>query len=83
VQLAYSYEIRLIPGTQIVALPLMGGLVMLVIPPLNRIIVQTNEADSLSEPLMLILAWIHPKGSQYIWLTRSENVRKPISVYLT
>jgi hypothetical protein len=64
-------------------LPVMGGLVMLVIPPVNRIIIQTNGAGSLSEPLMLILAWIHPKGSQYIWLTRSENVRKPISVYLT
>jgi hypothetical protein len=63
------------------ALPVMGGLVMLVIPPPNRIIIQTNLGSS--EPLILILAWIHPSRSQYIWLTRSENVRKPISVYLT
>jgi hypothetical protein len=32
----------LIPGIQIAALPVMGGLVMLVIPPVNRIIIQTN-----------------------------------------
>jgi hypothetical protein len=59
----------------------MGGWVMLVIPPQNRIIIQMQLG--VYEPLMLILAWIHPKGSQYIWLTKSENVRKPISAYLT
>jgi hypothetical protein len=36
----------LIPGIQIAALPVMGGLVMLVIPPVNRIIIQTNLGSS-------------------------------------
>jgi hypothetical protein len=71
----------LIPGTQIAALPLMGGWVMLVIPPENQIIIQTQMG--VYEPLMWILAWIHPKGSRYIWLTKSEYVAKPINAYLT
>jgi hypothetical protein len=71
----------LLPGIQIGALPVMGGLAMLVTVPENLIIIQT--APDVSEPLILILAWIHPKGSQFIWLTKSESVRKPISVYRT
>jgi hypothetical protein len=59
----------------------MGGWVMLVIPPQNRIIIQMQMG--VYEPLMLILAWVHPRGSQYIWLTKSESVQKPISAYLT
>jgi hypothetical protein len=59
----------------------MGGWVMLVIPPQNRIIIQMQMG--VYEPLMLILAWVHPKGSQYIWLTKSDYALKPINAYLT
>ena len=41
------------------------------------------DADGCVRPLMWILAWIHPKGSRYIWLTRSEYVARPINAYLT
>jgi hypothetical protein len=71
----------LLPGIQIAALPVMGGLAMLVTVPENLIIIQTSQ--DVCEPLILILAWIHPKDSQYIWLTRSGYVQKPISVYRT
>jgi hypothetical protein len=41
-----------------------------------------DEMDG-SEQLILILAWVHPKGSVLMWLTRSESLAKPINVYLT
>jgi hypothetical protein len=70
----------LLPGIQIAGLKLMGGSVMLVIPQENQIITQTTQGAS--EPLILILGWIHPKGSQFIWLTKSDNAQKPINAYL-
>lgn len=80
-QLACSYGSKLIPGFQIGVLPVMGGWAIAVTPPENRIIVQTRMDGS--EPLMLILAWVHPKGSVLMWLTKSESLAKPINVYLT
>jgi hypothetical protein len=71
----------LLPGIQIAGLKLMGGSVMLVIPRENQIIIQTTQ--DVSEPLILILGWIHPRGSQFIWLTKSDNAQKPINAYLT
>jgi predicted alpha/beta-fold hydrolase len=73
----------LIPGIQIAGLPVMGGSVMLVMcgEEAPQIIIQT--AVDVCEPLILMLAWIHPRGSQYIWLTKSENAQKPINAYLT
>ncbi len=61
--------------------PVMGGWAIAVTPPESRIILQTNLGGS--EQLMLILAWVHPKGSVLMWLTKSESLAKPISVYLT
>jgi hypothetical protein len=61
----------------------MDGWAMLVMPKreMPPIIIQTQMG--VYEPLILILAWIHPRGSQYIWLTRSENALNPINAYLT
>lgn len=70
----------LIPGIQIAGLRVMAGWAMLVTVPENRIIIQTPMG--VSEPLILILGWIHPKECQFIWLTKSKNAQKPINAYL-
>jgi hypothetical protein len=59
----------------------MGGWAIAVTPPENRIIIQTNLGGS--EQLILMLAFVHPRGSALIWLTKSESLVKPINAYLT
>jgi hypothetical protein len=68
-------------GFRVGVLPVMDGWAIAVMPPENQIIMQTPMGGS--EPLMLTLGWVHPKGLVLIWLTKSGEPQRPINAYHT